>query len=138
MLKNIDTDLDRQGVTRLVINDTVIITEEVAVGAKPDPNRSEFLSKTDEEWDWRALRDYVVAGIESRFGAIPRDPKKEKGIFDSFVKRWGADAASIARYAFEIADGRWRGSPISITRFCKNADPHFAELIANRLEELRA
>jgi hypothetical protein len=126
-------------VTRMVVTDTVVVTDvvEVSPGYTPDLHR-EHLSRSDEEWDWRELRDYVVSEIESRFGAIPRDAHKEKGIFDSFVNRWGANAAYIARYAFEIADGRWRGAPISITRFCKNSDPYFGQPIVERLEHLRA
>jgi hypothetical protein len=132
MLKNLDTELDRQGVTRMVVSSETVITEAVTL-QQPDPHRAAFLTKDDEAWDWRALRDYVVAEIEARFGAFPRDAKKEFGIFDGFVRRWGAGAAAIARHAFDHADGRWRGAPISINRFCKNADPYFGVPIAERL-----
>ncbi len=85
------------------------------------------------EWGWEELRDYVVTEIESRFGAFPRDPLKEKGIFSGFVNRWGADAERIARAAFEVHGGMWRSAPISVYRFAVRSDPFFAQVIRQSL-----
>lgn len=82
-----------------------------------------------EQWDWRALRDYVVSQTELRFGPQPRDPGKEFGVFNRFVNTWGARSEEIARYAYEVCDGIWMGAPITITRFTKGNDPYFAEVI---------
>lgn len=131
-LRNFDTDLDLAGVTRLT--STVAVTERVEVlplPTRPAEARTHLLS--EGSWDWRACRDYVALEIEQRFGAFPRDPKKESGIFKSFVERWGDQAQAIARYAFEVCEGRWAGAPISINRFCKASDPFFAQPILDKL-----
>lgn len=86
---------------------------------------------TQEPWtDWRQLRDYVCSGIEARVGAFPRNPIKEKAIFESFFVRWGDRAERIARYAVDVHGCWWASAPISINRFCKGSDPYFAEVIA--------
>jgi hypothetical protein len=41
----------------------------------------------------------------------------------------------IAKFAFEILDGRWRGAPVKITRFCKASDPYFAQPIDEYLRK---
>lgn len=133
MLMNFDTDVD-QGVTHVAVADRVTIKEEIRVGQPDEHARTHLVTTDDEVWTWEELRDYVVEGIESRFGAIPRLGVKESGIFKSFLARWEGQAVAIARYAVEIADCRWRGAPISVTRFCKNSDPTFAAVIAKRLE----
>lgn len=127
---NIDTELDQQGTTRMVVETTVAIEEKVEVVHRRSESRA-FVAKT--EWAWDDLRDYVVHNIEERFGPFPRDARKEAGIFKSFLSRWGDQAQGIARYAFETVDGRWAGAPISVNRFCKNSDPYFAAVIAERL-----
>lgn len=130
-LRNFDTELDQQGVSRLVKTTTEVMVEE---SVTVTPRRSEsraFVGKT--EWAWDDLRDYVVTNIEERFGPFPRDARKESGIFKSFLARHGDQAQAIARYAFEVADGRWAGAPISVNRFCKNSDPYFAEVIADKV-----
>lgn len=135
MLKNFDTPLDVQGVTRIETT-SAVVTEEVIVTKLPAAAPvKEYLVKDDEEWGWQDLRDYVVSQIEERFGPFPRDGKKEKGIFDSFLRRWGAKGPVIARYAFERANGFWHSAPISVNRFCKNSDPYFAIPIAEKLRE---
>ncbi len=92
-----------------------------------------FVAKVDDsQWTWRELRDYCVAEIEQRHGAINRDPIKESGIFKGFLKRWGKDAVRIARCAFDAHDGVWNGQPIDVARFCSNNDPYFACVIAER------
>lgn len=129
-LMNFDTDLDRAGVTRQT---KVSVVTETVTAHRPTEART-FLLGQEASWDWRQLRDYVVAEIEVRQGpgTFERGPR-EYGIFTAFCGRWGAQAGSIARYAFEVCDGMWRGQPISITRFTKNSDPYFASVIAERL-----
>lgn len=133
MLMNFDTDLDQPGVTQ--ITTAVEVEESVKIKHKPSVSR-EYLGKA--VWGWRDLRDYVVYEIQERHGAFPRDQRKEYGIFTSFVNRWGAeDAQAIARYAFEMLDGRWAGAPISIYRFCKGSDDFFARPILDYIEDAR-
>lgn len=137
-MRNFDTELDLHGVTKMVTTSTtsvvteVVVEESVTVTRHPSTSRA-YLGKT--EWAWDDLRDYVVAEIETRFGAFPRDSRKESGIFKSFLARWGSQAQAIARFAFEVEDGRWGGAPISVNRFCKGSDPYFAEKIVARLVE---
>ncbi len=85
------------------------------------------------EWGWEEVRDYVTRKIEERWGASPRDPLKEAGIFKGFVGRWGAQAKDIAVAACEVHGCIWRSAPLSITRFTKGNDPYFAAVIASNL-----
>lgn len=110
-----------------------VVVQRVTV--TPTVSRTDLLTDA-EQWAWEELRDYVVAEITRRFGAFPRDARKEYGIFNSFVARHGADAAAIAQYAFgPILDGWWGKAPISINRFAKNSDPYFAAPILARLND---
>lgn len=85
-------------------------------------------------WDWEAMRDYVIGEIERRFGPSPRNPAKESGIFKGFINRHGSVLAEkIARAAFEVHNGMWRGAPIGIGRFSQNSDPYFASIIASTI-----
>lgn len=130
-MRNIDTDLDRQGVTAIVKTSTAVAE---TLSATPTPSAARaFLAKPEEQWTWSDLRDYVVAEIERRSGAFARESKKEYGIFTRFLKTWGSLAPRIAHYAFTECDGYWMGQPITINRFTKGADPYFAEVIANRV-----
>jgi len=131
-VKNIQTELDVQGVSRLVVGVTETVT---VVPSRPPTSKSmAYVGKPDSEWSWRDLRDYVVHEVERRFGSCRRkDPKVEFGIFDSFMKRWGTKAPAIARHVFEIKGGMWKGEAVHIENFCKNADPYFAQPIAQRL-----
>ena len=105
--------------------------DEVAAIVRPLASRSDLLS---DEWGWQELRDYVVGQIESRWGARPRDPNKESGIFKGFITRWGAqNARRIAEVAFTVHGGQWRGAPISIERFCKGSDEYFAAVIMRNI-----
>lgn len=128
-MMNFDTDLDRQGVTRLVKTE-MVIEEEVVVRQRPSVARRHLLN---QEWGWEEIRDYVVTEIEKRIGQFPRVIYKEDAIFKRFVREWGDQAAGIARYAFETMDGRWGGAPININRFCEKSDPFFARPISERL-----
>ena len=138
-MKNFDTELDRQGVARLVTSaptttrTMTVIEETVTVTRQPSMTSKAYVGKTD--WGWDDLRDYVVGQIEERFGAFPRDSRKEAGIFKSFLSRYPDKAQQIARFAFEVSDGRWKGSPISVNRFCRGSDPYFADVIAERLAD---
>lgn len=87
----------------------------------------------DEQWGWRELRDYVVASIEERFGPFPRDQKKEYGVFNGFINRYGADAPKIARAAFDSYNGMWQSAPVSINRFCKGSDRYFGDVILSKI-----
>jgi hypothetical protein len=95
----------------------------------PDPIRS-VTHLIGGEWDWKALRDYVMTESETRHGKFPRDPVREAAIFRSFIERHGpTNAEMIARAAFEIHNGMWRGAPIRASRFAKSSDPFFAAYI---------
>lgn len=105
------------------------VVEEVRVVRRPsEAPRSDLLVPTDD-WGWEELRDYVVARIEEIHGAFPRDFRKETGIFKRFMSTYGQAAPLIAQYVFEVKDGRWKGAPVSVNRFCKASDPFFAEPI---------
>lgn len=108
------------------------VVETVTVTPLPSESRTHLL-KPEGEWSWSELRDYVVAQIEARFGAFPRDSRKEHAIFTRFIKDHGSHAPAIARHAFDVCDGYWAGAPISINRFCKGSDPYFAAPIVARL-----
>jgi hypothetical protein len=108
------------------------VSESVTVTALPSESRSHLLVPV-EEWGWGELRDYVVTSREARFGAFPREARKEYGIFTRFSKEFGADAGRIAQYAFETCDGWWMNAPVTVQRFCKGSDKYFAIPILGRL-----
>lgn len=116
--------------TVIVETPTLVVTEHVHT--TPVPSATHVMAPV-EEWGWEELRDYVVSSIEKTHGPFPRNMKTEHSIFKSFAKRWGSQAGPIARYAFEVSDGMWRGAPISVNRFCLNSDTWFAEPILARL-----
>jgi hypothetical protein len=121
--------------TTPVVTQTVVITEKVEVS----PSRpASYLIKPDSVWGWQELRDYVVAQIEALFGPSPRDLRKEKSIFSSFIDRFGTDAPRIARYAFEspATKGLWGNAPIRVTRFTRASDEWFAVPILDRLQKV--
>jgi hypothetical protein len=129
---NFDTDLDRAGVVRQVKTVTPSGITETVTAHRPTESRT-FLLGSEEEWDWRQVRDYVVAEQEKRQGSFERNTGKEYGIFLAFSGRWGTKAGAIARYAFEVCDGMWRDQPITITRFTKGNDSYFSQIIVERL-----
>lgn len=133
MLRHFDTPLDQTDARTVVLRSTpqVRVTEKVTVTAQPSAARA-FLAKGAEQWTWQDLRDYVVTQIEQRFGVFPRDPRRESGIFKSFLARY-PQAPDIARYAFEVSDGFWMGAPVSVNRFCKGSDRYFGDVIIERL-----
>ncbi|GAA1978838.1 hypothetical protein [Kitasatospora viridis] len=96
--------------------------------------RSADLLTADTDWTWQELRDYVLRQLTERripYATIPAE--RIAGIFKGFSTRWGTDAAAIARFAYEHCDGQWRDAPVTPLRFCKNSDPYFAAVIAERL-----
>lgn len=130
-LMNYDTDLDRSGVVRQVRTTLPSGLTETVTARRPNEAKT-FLLGDERSWDWRQLRDYVVTEVEKRGVTFERGPK-EFGIFTAFCGRWGEQAGSIARYAFEVCDGMWRDQAITPTRFCKGNDPYFGAVIAERL-----
>lgn len=127
----------------MLSDDDVAVVEDViptvieTVTVRRAPRKAEasrtFVGTGPGTWDADQLLGYVATKIQQIHGPFPRDPRKETGIMRSFLSRWGEQAGPIAQYAFEVAGGMWRNSPISITRFCKNSDPYFADVIAKRL-----
>lgn len=128
---NFDTELDECGVTRLT--KAADHQAETPVG-RPTVSQSRTHILTQEaDWTWEQMRDFVVTEIETRFGPFPRNPIKEKAIFNAFIGRWNGQSVAIAKAAFDVFDGWWQSAPVSINRFCKNSDPFFAAPIADRL-----
>jgi hypothetical protein len=84
-------------------------------------------------FEWEKVRDYVVGQILALHGPFPRDTKKENTIFMHFLGRWEDLSMSIAKYAFEKADGMWLDAPVSVARFHKTSDPVFAQKIAAQI-----
>lgn len=126
-MQNFPSVLDERGVTRLVLHTAV---RSVAASTKT------HLLADGERWTWQQLRDYTVAEIESRQGVQAYESPKLIGIFKGFSGRWGDQASAITRYAFEVCDGIWVGRPVTVTNWCKGADPFFATPIAERLAAL--
>jgi hypothetical protein len=118
-----------KGMTR-VVETVPVVTEKVHV--TPVAGAS-YLLKEDSQWTWEDLRDYVMGQIETFHGPQLRNPVKEASIFKGFLKRHGAKAVGIARFAFEQQRGMWQRAPISVNRFCAGSDPYFADVIAERL-----
>jgi hypothetical protein len=141
-LMNFDVPATERQHTVTVPDTAPVVSQTVSVVSE----RRTHLVTESEQWSWSQLRDYVVHEIESRFGAIPgRDPVRESGIFKRFVSArkpdgsggWGELAGPIAVHAFtqDNGSGFWANAPISTTRFCRNSDPFFASVIADRLTD---
>jgi hypothetical protein len=125
MLRNFDTVLDTGGTVRMTtrvpaVTEQVVITPAAESYLVPASESRLDLLQEPEAIGWDGMRDYVIGEIERLFGPFPRDPLKEKGIFSSFVNRWGDEAMPIARAAFETFSGYWKNSPIAVNRFCIN------------------
>lgn len=112
-----------------------VVTQQVTV--EQVPSRTD-LAREESQWSWQELRDYVVAQIIAKHGPFPRDAKKEFGIFSRYLRDHGQAGIAVAKAAFEMYDGYWRGAPISINRFSKGSDPYFVEPILARLTETGA
>jgi hypothetical protein len=133
-LLHFDSEIDLAPAAPVVKVETKVAVVQDRVVVRSEPKTS-YLAIQPEDWGWEELRDYVANETIKRFGVFPRDPKKEFGIFKSFCERWGDRAVMIAKFAFEIQDGRWRGAPVKMTRFCKASDPYFATLIDEYLRK---
>lgn len=118
-----------------------VTTEQVAptivqrVAVEQVATRSDLLTST-EGWTWQEFRDYVCGEIQSRFGAFPRDARKEYGIFNRYFGQYGQNGIKVAQFAFgPVCDGWWGGAPVSINRFCKASDSYFTVPILQRLKD---
>lgn len=109
-------------------------TVEEKVTVQQVPARTDML-KAEENWTWQELRDYVCSQIIALHGPFPRNAKKEYGIFNRFLNEHGTNGILVAKAAFEIYNGWWRGAPISINRFARGSDPYFVEPILGALAE---
>jgi hypothetical protein len=133
-LRNFDDDTDTITTAPKVVVEQVapVITQSATVKRAAHAGTA-HVGKDPEAWDWEAVRDYVVRSIEERHGVFPRNFKTEPSIFKSFSNRWGNQAGPIAKMAFEVFDGVWKGAPISVNRFCIGSDVYFAAPLAERL-----
>lgn len=115
---------------------TEVKHDPVVADRRSRPTRT-YLMK--DKWGASELRDYVVYEITQRFGSPDRTQGyKEQQIFAGFIKRWGAaDAREIAEFIFDIEDGLWHNKPIDVFRFTAKSDPHFADVIADRIRRSR-
>lgn len=122
---------DADGTTATVSVSAPSIRETVTF--RPAPKT--FLVSGD--WTWRQLRDYIEVQTSSRFDMKDdRDPAVIAGICKSFISRWGGKRAEeIARYAYERKGGVWLSKPVGFSRFTKNSDPYFAEVIVREMRD---
>lgn len=112
----------------------VQVTSQVTVSAATIESKA-YLCKQPEHWTWEDLRDYVMGELISRFGPQVREPLKERGVFSSFLKRYGnLNAVTIAMAAFDVYEGMWHSAPIGRDRFCRNSDAYFGDVILKSLE----
>lgn len=129
-LVNYDDDLDLGTSVTVTQPAAPVIVERVVVRQIPSATH---LLKSESDWGWEEVRDYVVRAIEQAHGPFPRNSKTEHSIFKGFVKRWGSQAGPIARFVFEQTGGMWKGAPVSVNRFCQASDKYFAQPISERL-----
>jgi hypothetical protein len=93
-----------------------------------------YLLKQETDWTWEDLRDYIITSAEHRFGPQLRDALKEASILKAFIGRHGIEnAVLVAMAAYEVYDGMWMNAPVAVTRFTKNSDPYFADVILARV-----
>lgn len=86
-----------------------------------------FKLKNPEQWEWQDLRDYVVTECVDHGLQYQGDGFKEKAMFSAFLKRWPEGRGQqIALYAFQVAQGLWKGQLVNPTMFSKGFDPYFA------------
>jgi hypothetical protein len=121
-----DDDVDVVAVKHVV----PVVTETVTVRRVEQGESDE---STSSSWDTEGLLSYVADQIQRLHGPFPRDARREKAVMQAFLNRWGDQAAPIARYAFEVAGGMWRGAPISISRFGQGSDKYFGAVIVEQL-----
>jgi|JI9StandDraft_2_1071091.scaffolds.fasta_scaffold02486_17 hypothetical protein len=125
------TTVEELGITDKV---EVIPSEQaMEIISRPTVSQGKTHLTATAPWTWEQMRDYVIGEIQARWGARPRDPLKESGIFKGFINRWGDKSEPIARAAFEVYNGVWNGAPIAVERFSKGSDPYFAEVLSKNV-----
>lgn len=107
---------------------SVAVNEQDSTFSSAVASRTDLI-KPESQWTWQELRDYVCSQIEQKFGAFPRDSAKESGIFKRYMNDYGTEGVFVAKAAFEVYGGWWKGAPIRVTRFTKGSDPYFTEPI---------
>jgi hypothetical protein len=128
----LDFDLNLKPAT-IAVKDVAPIVKETVTVMPVKTQGASYVMKDEQAWGWSDLRDYVMREIEKRHGPQVRDPKREAGIFKSFMSRWPEQSVEIAKTAFgPVYDGMWHNAPISINRFCKASDGYFAQVIASK------
>lgn len=132
-LVNFDDDVAETTTSSASVSTTVPVATQVATTRLVPSASSKHVLKPVEAWGWEEVRDYVVSSIETIHGPFPRNFKTEGSIFKSFCNRWGAQAGPIAQMAFTHFEGMWKGSPISVNRFCIGSDKYFSQPLADRL-----
>lgn len=109
---------------------------EVSTGVRVSsaPTDRSYMLKDESTWTWSDLRDYIIAKSTELFGTQLRDPMKESVILRAFIGRHGIEkAVLVAMAAYEVYGGIWMGAPVTVTRFTKNSDPYFADVILARV-----
>lgn len=103
-------------VTRITGSLTVTpVSERVARLAAADPGT----------WSGEDLLFYIKE--ESGRLTGPQLPCfNEQSIVRDFLERFGMQAVTIARLAFEIHGGMWMGAPVTVRRFSASNDEFFA------------
>lgn len=125
--------LEEKSTTIEVVDRAPQVESIVTVTPVRQQTSASHLIATGEQWTWQQLRDYVITQIQHFHGPQPSNPIKEKAIFSGFLNRWGNDAVTVARAAFEVHEGMWHSAPISVNRFCKASDAYFAAPILDRV-----
>lgn len=93
-----------------------------------------YMLKDESSWTWSDLRDYIVTKSTQLFGPPLRDPAKESTILKAFISRHGIEkAVLVAMAAYEVYGGVWMSAPVTVTRFTRNNDPYFADVILARV-----
>lgn len=91
---------------------------------------SKHLYKDEQYWGPQELHDYVLSKMDPDAEVADNDAF----IFQHFMKRWGDKAIQIAKFAFDVSDGKWHGKSVAPLHFLKAYDAYFAEEIARLLE----
>lgn len=118
--------------TRIFQDESSVVTADSLV-VTPVSERIARLAETDGgHWTADDLMFYIREETARLCG--PQLPcAQENYIANDFLSRFGADAAKIARAAYEIHGGRWMGAPVTIRRFSQSNDDFFARVILGKL-----
>lgn len=114
-----------QGEPAVAIADSLTVT--------PVSERVAGLTALDgTQWSADDLSLYIREETAALCG--PQIPcGRESDIAAEFLSRFGADGVRIARAAYEIHAGRWKGAPVTIRRFTESNDAFFARVILGQL-----